>query len=346
MAWGWVAGMSKALAHVEIVEVDPKDDAALREFHEVEQSAIVEDRPDQLSRSFDALANSVRHPNPYRSSTLLTALVDGAVVGTAQLDLELQDNQHLAGSEINVAPVFRRRGIGRALHDEVTTRRRAAGRPSIIGEVYVVGDSSAGFEFATALGYRSAHVEAHLVLDLPPSVEALDALAARAEPALASYEIVTWGDRSPDEYAEAYCAMKTQMADDVPTGELDHEPIVVDLDRLRTTEERTARSYHQLIAAARRTSDGTMSGYSQMFLPHGEGHVIQDDTLVMPDHRGHRLGTALKLANLRAVLDEHPERQRVHTWTALGNEAMLRTNADFGFRQAELMHEMQLEDPR
>jgi GNAT superfamily N-acetyltransferase len=337
--------MTPGPRQIEIVEVDPHDERALKEFHAVEQAAIVGDRPDQLSRTYDALANSMREPSPYRACTLLAAVVDGAMAGVAQLDLMLQDNLHLAQCEINVAPAHRRRGIGRALHDEVSVRRRAAGRTSITGEAYVAGDSSSGVGFATALGYRSAHVEAHLVLDLPLSAGTLAELAASAAPASASYEIVTWGERSPDDYAEAYCAMKTQMSKDVPTGELGHEPVVHDVERLRTTEARTAKSYHQLIAAARRHSDGTMGGYSQMFLPHGEDHVIQDDTLVMPDHRGHRVGTALKLANLRAVLGDHPDRRRVHTWTEPNNHAMIRTNADFGFRQAELMHEMQLEDP-
>ena len=85
-------------------------------------------------------------------------------------------------------------------------------------------------------------------------------------------------------------------------------------------------------------------GYSQLYLPHGEDYVIQDDTLVMPDHRGHRLGTALKLATLELLLRDHPERSRIHTWTDPENLAMYRTNTALGFRVVERMHEMQRRD--
>ena len=155
--------------------------------------------------------------------------------------------------------------------------------------------------------------------------------------------MVTWGDRCPDEYAAGYCAMKTQMSNDVPMGEVDYEPIVYDETRLRAQEERAARSHHQVVAAARR-ADGAFGGYTQMYLPHGEPTVIQDDTLVMPEHRGHRLGTILKLATLDLVLRDHRERQSVHTWTDPENHAMYRTNLGFGFTAVERLHEMQRKD--
>ena len=71
---------------------------------------------------------------------------------------------------------------------------------------------------------------------------------------------------------------------------------------------------------------------------------MQGDTLVMPDHRGHRLGTILKLATLDLLLRDHPERESVHTWTDPENHAMYRTNLEFGFAVAERMHEMQRKD--
>ena len=60
----------------------------------------------------------------------------------------------------------------------------------------------------------------HLVLDLPASPT-----SASSTP---SWEIVTWGNRCPDDLTEAYCAMRTQMENDVPRGEIDYEPFVFD----------------------------------------------------------------------------------------------------------------------
>lgn len=58
---------------------------------------------------------------------------------------------------------------------------------------------------------------------------------------------------------------------------------------------------------------------------------------MMPAHRGHRLGAALKAAN---YADLPAGVARVHTWTAPGNAAMHRTNTGLGFRVVERMHEM------
>jgi GNAT superfamily N-acetyltransferase len=128
---------------------------------------------------------------------------------------------------------------------------------------------------------------------------------------------------------------------------MDYQPIVFDEERLRTQEARTASSYDLLIAAARRADgpdDVTFAGYSKIYLPHGLDYVIQDDTLVMPAHRGHRLGTALKLATLEILLSDHPDRASIHTWAAPENLPMYRTNAALGFRLVERMHEMQRTD--
>ena len=99
-----------------------------------------------------------------------------------------------------------------------------------------------------------------------------------------------------------------------------------------------------MVAAARRTSDGTFGGYSLIFVPHGTGEVLQDDTLVMPDHRGHPRGIALKLATLEIVRRDHADRSSLHTWTAPDNHAMDGTNQRFGYRAVEVMHEMQRTD--
>jgi RimJ/RimL family protein N-acetyltransferase len=61
----------------------------------------------------------------------------------------------------------------------------------------------------------------------------------------------------------------------------------------------------------------------------------------MSSHRGHRLGTAMKLATLEVIRRDHPERTAMHTWTAVDNAPMQRVNRAFGYRPVERMHEMQ-----
>jgi GNAT superfamily N-acetyltransferase len=326
----------------DIVRIDPHDERALRAWFEVEQAAIRADAPQALSRTYGALASTVQHPSAYVDRPLLAAVDAGTTVGVAAVELTKQDNLHLAELAIHVHPEHRRRGVGRALHDAAGEIRRAAGRSTVVGELLVAdGDTApAGMGFARALGFSSVHQEEHLVLPLP-----VDPASLPRPPAGTAYEIVTWRGRCPDEHVEAFCRMRTQMERDVPVGEVAYQPPVIDEQRLRNQEERTGRAYHRVVAAARRREDGEMAGYSVLFLARDDHEAIQDDTLVMPDHRGHRLGLRLKLATLDVLRIEHPDRRMLHTWTDRDNHAMYRTNAAFGYRRAEVMHEMQREDP-
>ena len=324
---------------MEIREIDVHDDAQLAAWFEVEDSSIGHDRPHALTRTYEALANQVRVPSDYGRTTLLAASEDGVFAGVAELGFSLQDNQHLAELEITVRPEQRRRGIGRALYGEATTRRRAAGRTSASGEISLVEDDGP-LAFARAMGAESVHQEDHLMLDLPLPDGRLRELAARA---VSDYEVVTWQGRCPDDLIDAYAEMRTQMNADVPTGDLDLEAVVMTPERIRVGEERLSRSYDVIVAAARRP-DGVMGGYSLLYLAHGKDQVIQDDTLVMPEHRGHRLGLALKLATHDIVRTVHPDRVTMHTWTDPENAAMYATNRAFGYRPVERMHEVQVRD--
>ncbi len=236
-----------------IIEVDPHDDALLRDFWEAEQEAILADRQHPVTRTWEALRNSVRDPSAYHRTTLLAAVEDGRVVGGADIGMPLQDNPHLGELEINVRPSHRRGGIGTSLYVAAEERFREAGRTTLLGEVNVpvAGAGTAGMPFAESLGFASDHVEDHFVLELPVASENVQALRASL-PDLGDYELVEWGDHCPDEHLDAYCAMRTQMDADVPVDDLDIEPTVFDADRVRTSEERLARSFVQLHVAARR----------------------------------------------------------------------------------------------
>ena len=101
-----------------------------------------------------------------------------------------------------------------------------------------------GLQFAAAVGAVEKHREDHLLLDLPVPTAPVDP----------AYDVVTWRGRCPDEHREAYLAMRNQMNADVPVGELDLEPTVLDDARLASSEERLMRSYDVRVAAARHPS--------------------------------------------------------------------------------------------
>lgn len=325
---------------LQIVDVDPGDLGMLRAFWEVEQSAQRASRIQPSLREYERLLAQLASPNPYYRQLPVAALRRGELVGTLWLQWGLRDNPHLAEAEINVRPDHWGRGTGRALHAEAVRRVRAQGRTTLIGEANApVEGGGPALGFAAAMGAEPVHVEKHLVLDLP--VDPGEVLRLKDRAHAPGHDILTWRDHCPDEHAEAFCRLQAQMARNVPMGALAYEQPSPDLERLRVGEERRARSFESIVAVARRTDDGVFAGYSLLLVPHHGTDLIQDDTLVMPEYRGRRLGTLLKLATLDIVQREHPARSVLHTWTAVDNHAMQRTNADFGFRTVELLHEVQ-----
>jgi RimJ/RimL family protein N-acetyltransferase len=58
-------------------------------------------------------------------------------------------------------------------------------------------------------------------------------------------------------------------------------------------------------------------------------------TLVDPDHRGHRLGTVVKIENLRYILSHEPALRVIDTYNAAVNDHMISINEAMGFRPVD-----------
>jgi GNAT superfamily N-acetyltransferase len=82
---------------------------------------------------------------------------------------------------------------------------------------------------------------------------------------------------------------------------------------------------------------GRLAGFTEIAVPLGAPESVwQHDTLVMREHRGHGLGYALKVANLRALAGECPAARRVNTWNAAENAHMIAVNEEIGFEVAAI----------
>ena len=66
---------------------------------------------------------------------------------------------------------------------------------------------------------------------------------------------------------------------------------------------------------------------------------MQWATLVHREHRGHRLGAAVKVANLRRLQRDRPDITEVVTQNAEVNEQMIGINARLGFEPVALVPE-------
>ncbi len=345
---------------MRIVEVPPPtspDDPntwVLRAEH-----ALVAAHQDELFGHADLvspLASFLAFAVPYeaRSSVRWAALGDteADVLGYATLHLTHLDNQALGMIDVGVRADVRRRGVGTALMAALEAGALARGRTTLIGyatqPVCVSSDSPDALapasghghldgrhpaaRFALARGYRLEQVEAHSVLTVALSAPRL----ATLDPApVAGYSLVSWRDRCPDELVVQLAGLYAAMSTAAPDAGLGYEAQRWDAARVREVERRRAGAgHHALVTAVRHDATGELVGYTELtHHPDVPAFAGQEDTLVLPAHRGHRLGMALKVANLRRLAEAYPSVERIHTWNADENEHMRAINRALGFVQ-------------
>jgi GNAT superfamily N-acetyltransferase len=270
---------------------------------------------------------------------VLGAYDGDTLLGFAAHWFPLLDNLDKVYLELHVDPPARRRGVGRALLAEVEARSRAEGRTLLLTDSKVPPgqrDTHPYSRFADATGFEFSNVEVVRHLALPISEEQLQAWADRAAERHEGYTVRTYVDEFPDELAESLCLLMGQLAVDAPTGLVDFEEEDFNVDRLREryrTAESMGRSLYETVAV---TSDGVVAAQSTLAVARGEEpDVFQWGTFVHREHRGHRLGLAVKVANIRAVQDAHPEKRRITTQNAEQNDFMVNINKEIGFEAVE-----------
>ena len=112
---------------------------------------------------------------------------------------------------------------------------------------------------------------------------------------------------------------------------------------------RCARS-EQLLAKQGRTKyvtvalddDGRIAAYTDLVTTiHEPDRAYQWGTLVRRADRGHRLGLAVKIANLRLLQGERPDLAQLTTFNAEVNAHMIGVNERLGFVPVERLGEFQ-----
>ncbi|MBM0233266.1 GNAT family N-acetyltransferase [Micromonospora sp. STR1_7] len=251
--------------------------------------------------------------------------------------------------EVLVHPSVRRSRLGRDLVLRAARRVYQEGFQSI--GVEVVGDTPA-VGFYESLGFTREYVETRSVLDLS-GVDWAE-LAEMATGVGAGYHLEFFPGGPPDDLIEAYARAKAEVRD-VDDGEL--RPSSYDPQRLRdsldTLHRRGMKPY---IVLARHEQSGEVAGLTEVVVPaQHPTRADQYDTIVAQDHRGYGIDRAIKARMLLELRSAEPELVEVQTWNAQANEAMLKVNAELGYRPdrdwceysvdvAELVH--RLDPPR
>ncbi|MCB7136130.1 N-acetyltransferase [Cellulosimicrobium marinum] len=187
---------------------------------------------------------------------------------------------------------------------------------------------------ALARGYALEQVTRHSTLHLPVPAVVLDALEAEARRSAGAYRTSTWFDEVPEGHLDGMAELWGRMSTDAPSAGLDQQEEHWDAGRVRDhLSDLADRSQHVLITVAEDVGTGALVAFSVLQVPRAEVPFgFQEDTLVVREHRGHRLGTLVKVANLRALAAWRPGVVRIHTWNAEENAHMLAINVALGFR--------------
>jgi len=340
--------MTATLA-LTITDLDPFDDAEFDEFHAVfeaaqlfgrEATATPWERNEMRAAMQEKASRRFRHG--------VCGRVDGRIVAVGTVEGSLRDNLDMGELQVNVLPGERRMGYGSAVLARCEDVARERGRTTVLAMCdwpfagHPEGHGDAGVEFGRAHGYTMALVEIQRRLDLPIEEETLDRLAADAAEHHVGYTLRSWAGPVPEELLQGWAEVTSALMTEAPTGEIDREPQTPDPAVVREAEALAFKQGRELYATAAVASDGAVVAYTNFGVnTEGSPRAYQWGTLVRPGHRGHRLGMAVKVANLRLLQRERPDLGQVVTWNAEVNAHMIGVNEAMGFVPVERSGEVQ-----
>ena len=326
---------------LDFVAVSADDEPAMREWYDLRRAVEDADLPGDPPLGWVLHKGMLRHPWPGTENLAFLARREGVLVGWLGLYLPQNENVEAATVEVQVAPAYRRQGVGRAIVAEARRQAADLGRNRLLCEL--TGPTAEAF--ATEHGARMVLADTQRRLDLTTVDDArLDGLLADAVAHSAGYSLLQWAGPTPEEHLPAVAALESRMTTDAPMDDLQWEQEVFDADRMRGRDAvMTARRNRAYTTAVRHDASGVVVGTTMLTVAHGvDGFAGQWQTIVEPEHRGHRLGMLLKVANLRFLQQHEPAVTFIDTWNADSNAPMLRVNVEMGFAPVRQWAEWEL----
>ena len=280
---------------------------------------------------------------------LLVARVGGRIVGRAVAELPAAGSP-AAWITVEVLSELRHRGIGDALYAAVERLAVEAGA-SVLQASVLQGEGESveritaptGFgsvprdsettRFLLARGFGLEQVTRLSRLELPADRGDLRRRFVRATAMSRDYHLAYWSGATPDEWLAHVARLRGRLATDAPQAGLEPDLSPWTPERVRAADEAAAASpVMPLTVLAVHSPSGTAAGYTTLAVPRQAARpVTQGDTIVLQEHRGHRLGVTLKVANLLRLGETAPGHPAVVTFTAEENRHMLAVNDSLGF---------------
>jgi GNAT superfamily N-acetyltransferase len=335
-------------SRLSLTPIEASDEAAIRQWYELRSAVVRADRPGDPPPCWVNELGGFRNPWPGEVETVWLARVEDSVVGGCLLNLPTLDNLHNAAGEILVAPEHRRRGIGATLLAHLRDEATHQGRIRLIAEVDQPLDPAAtdpAGRFAVASGAAAALIGTRRRLDIAAVDPAVHTrLGAQARAKSQGYSLVQWVGATPPQWLDDIAYLTGRMIIDAPMDNLQWQAEAYDAARMRERDVTCLACGRYLVTTAALGSSGRLVAFTQIAgYATPRWYAAQWDTIVAPEHRGHRLGMLIKLANLDLARARRPELRVIDTYNADSNPYMLSVNEAMGFRPYRRAVEWQLD---
>ena len=275
---------------------------------------------------------------------------DDRIVGAVTVDYAQEAGARAAELDLLVPEEHWSEGVEEALLDRAEDEARTRGRDvlqiwslhrPIEADRMLVPKTGWGRVPAIALtdllearGYRLEQVERNSELDLTADPAPLrDALEQAMSRAGSDYRRIEWTLPTPPELRDGYADVLARLVTDAPSGDMEFDAEEWDAARVVRRDARlTSAGQMVSVAAVRHVPTGAIVAYNELLIGEDRAGVThQFGTLVAREHRGHRLGTIVKCANLLRWRELAPDSTRVSTFNAEENRPMLDINEAIGF---------------
>lgn len=272
------------------------------------------------------------------------------IVGMVTVDYAQEEGARAAELDLLVPEEHWGQGIEAALLDHAEREARHHGRSilqiwtlhrALDAERMLVPETGWGripaiplSDVLTDRGFRLEQVERNSELDLTADTAPIErALAEAIRTAGADYRLLTWDLPTPPEFRDGYAQVLSRLATDAPSGDMEFDEEAWDAARVARRDARlTGAGQLVSVAAVEHVPSGAIVAYNELLIGADRAGVThQFGTLVAKQHRGHRLGTWVKCANLLRWRERVPASPRISTFNAEENRPMLDINEAIGF---------------